>query len=340
MADNWLFRLEGLGKEFNDVVGKKCANLGEMAKIGLPVPYGFALSTQAYKIFLTSTGATDEIEACVNNKRVAPEDVRGIHELSLAIRQIVESKRIPEDMALRILAEYDELGKKAGLPDVPVSTRSAGTVSHPGQYETYLNVKGKAELLKKIRLVWASTFNPRSISFRLVKGLPLSSEPIGVAVLTMVQARSAGIAFSADPNTGDLGKVIVEANWGLGESVVSGELMPDRWVVDKESLRILTRTMGKKETAVVGTSAGVTWEKLPEEKARSFCLSDDEVQTIAGLANRLEAHFGAPQDIEWAVSTESKSERIVLLQARNVVIAKKSATDQVIDIMINLLKIA
>jgi pyruvate,water dikinase len=213
-------------------------------------------------------------------------------------------------------------------------------VSHPGQYETYLNVKGKADLLDKIRKVWASTFNSRSLAFRLNKGMPLNNEPIGVAILAMVQARSAGIAFSADPNTGDLTKIIVEANWGLGESVVSGELMPDRWILEKESFKILDKTLGKKEKAVVSGVSGITEEELSKEKASAFSLSDEEVKGIGKFVVDLETLFGVPQDIEWAVSTEPSSPPIVLLQARPVVIAKKSTADQVIDMMVNLLTVS
>ena len=337
MAAKWIYWLEELGKEDNDLVGKKCANLGEIAKAGLPVPKGFCLSVGAYGIFMELTGAAEEIRRHLETHKPTADDVEGIRTLSRVMRQTVESKLLPPEMSDTLLSYYGELCDQACVLDVAVSTRSAGAVSHPGQYETYLNVKGKNDLLDKVRKVWASTFNERSLAFRIKKGLPLGNEPIGVAILAMVQARSAGIAFSADPNTGDTSKIIVEANWGLGESVVSGELMPDRWVVDKETLEIRESTLGKKDKATVCLECGVEDAEISPEKACSFCLTPDEIKEIAKLANRLEEHFGLPQDIEWAVAEDQPVPNIVLLQTRPVVIAKQDPVDQVLDLMVGML---
>ncbi len=337
MATKWIYWVEELGKEDNDLVGKKCANLGEIAKAGLPVPKGFCLSVDAYSMFMDLTGASKEIGSLIEAHTPTADDVEGIKSLSKAMRQIVESKPLPPEMAGTLLSYYGQLCDHSCVLDLAVSTRSAGVVSHPGQYETYLNVKGKDDLTDKVRKVWASTFNERSLAFRITKGMPLGNEPIGVAILAMVQARSAGIAFSADPNTGDLAKIIVEANWGLGESVVSGELMPDRWVLDKETLEIRERTLGNKTKATVCLDCGIEDAEISAEKACSFCLSDEELIEIGKLANRLEEHFGLPQDIEWAVVEGQPFPNIVLLQARPVVIAKQAPVDQVVDLMVGML---
>lgn len=337
MATKWIYWVEELGKEDNDLVGKKCANLGEIAKAGLPIPKGFCLSVNAYGMFMELTGVAEEIGRLLETHKPAAEDVEGIRSLSKAMRQAVESKPFPPEMADTLLSYYGQLCDQVCELDLAVSTRSAGVVSHPGQYETYLNVKGKDDLLDKVRKVWASTFNERSLAFRITKGLPLGNEPIGVAILAMVQARSAGIAFSADPNTGDLSKIIVEANWGLGESVVSGELMPDRWVLHKETLEISERTLGNKTKATVCLDCGIEDAEISAEKACSFCLSDEELIEIGKLANLLEKHFGLPQDIEWAVVEGQPFPNIVLLQARPVVISKQAPVDQVLDLMVGML---
>ena len=337
MATKWIYWVEELGKENNDLVGKKCANLGEIAKAGLPIPKGFCLSVEAYDMFMKLTGVAEEIGRLLETHKPTADDVEGIRSLSKAMRQAVESKPLPPEMADTLLSYYSQLCNQACKLDLAVSTRSAGVVSHPGQYETYLNVKGKDDLLDKVRKVWASTFNERSLAFRITKGMPLGNEPIGVAILAMVNARSAGIAFSADPNTGDLSKIIVEANWGLGESVVSGELMPDRWDVDKGTLEIRESTLGKKDKATICLDCGIEDAELSPEKACSFCVSDDEVKEIAKLANRLEEHFGLPQDIEWAIIEDQPFPNIVLLQARPVVIAKQAPVDQVLDLMVGML---
>ncbi|MCX5813770.1 MAG: PEP/pyruvate-binding domain-containing protein [Proteobacteria bacterium] len=337
MSDKWIYWLEELGKEDNERVGKKCANLGEIAKAGLPVPKGFCLSIDGYTMFTNKTGAAEEIGRYLEDHKPAADDIEGIRQLSLKMRQIMESKPMPTEMSDVILSYYGKLCDSACALDLAVSTRSAGAVSHPGQYETYLNVKGKEDLLDKVRKVWASTCNERSVAFRIKKDMPLGKEPIGVAVLTMVKARSAGIAFSADPNTGDTSKIIVEANWGLGESVVSGELMPDRWVLNKETLEIRERTLGKKDKATVCLECGIDDAEIAPEKACSYCLTDEELYEIGKLANKLEAHFGVPQDIEWAVDEDMPFPNIILLQTRPVVIAKQSAADQVADLMIGML---
>ena len=235
-----------------------------------------------------------------------------------------------------ILSFYDDLCRKCNADEVAVATRSAGPVSHPGQYETYLNVKGKQDLLEKIIKVWASSFNPRSLAFRSRKGIPLESDPIGVAVLKMVNARAAGVVFTADPNTGDLSKMILEANWGLGESVVSGELMPDTYIVDKESLQIRERKLGTKQKYVTFKKVGVVEEETPLHKRSAFCLRDEEVAEVGRLAVVLEKHFGVPQDAEWAIDEDFPfPKNVILLQTRPAVIAqKKSPVDQVVDLML------
>ena len=335
MAEKWLYWLEELGKEQNDLVGKKCANLGEMAKIGLPVPHGFALSLGAYNLFMEQTGATDEMRAHIKSSRASLDTIAGINELSQALRRIVESKPMPPEMAATILLHYDELCERCCALDVAVSTRSAGAVSHPGQYETHLNVKGGTDLLERIKKVWGSSFNATSLSFRKKKGLALESDPIGVAVLKMVNARSAGIIFTADPNTGEMGRMIVEANWGLGESVVGGESMPDTYVVDKRTFEVVERRLGTKLMCVLPTERGVVEQQTSQDKSCTFCLSDEEVGQIAKAGVRLEQHFGVPQDAEWAVDNDlSFPDNIILLQTRNEVMAKKKApVDQLLDMM-------
>ncbi|MCK4827080.1 PEP/pyruvate-binding domain-containing protein, partial [bacterium] len=227
MAEQWLFRFDEIGAEHNDLVGKKCANLGELTRMGLPVPPGFALSLEAYKRFLSETNADQEIQEYLDKYGREYSSMSQWGEVSNAIRQIVESKQMPEDIAKAIKSKYNELCGKCGASDMAVSVRSAGRASHPGQYETHLNVKGQSDLLEKIIKVWSSSFNPRSLVYRARQGLPLESDPIGVCILGMVNARTAGVTLTADPNTGDHSKIVCEANWGLGESVVSGSMTPD-----------------------------------------------------------------------------------------------------------------
>ena len=336
MSEKYVFRLEELRQIHHALVGRKCANLGEMAGLGLPVPPGFALTVKAYEDFLEETNAIREIRDYLRRFAGGIESIESFNEASRGIRQIVESKQIPDEMRKTILDHYDDLCRKCNVKDIAVATRSAGPVSRPGQYETYLNVRGEQDLLDKIIKVWASSFNPRSLAFRSRKGMALESDPIGVAVLKMVNARAAGVVFTADPNTGDLSKMILEANWGLGESVVSGEIMPDTYIVDKESLQILQRKLGTKETYVRFQEVGVVQGETPFPKRSDFCLTDEEVAQVGRLAVTLEKYFGAPQDTEWAIDEDFPfPQNVILLQTRGAVIAqKKSAVDQVVDLML------
>jgi pyruvate,water dikinase len=336
MSDKWIYWFEEVGREQNDVVGKKCANLGELTKLGLPVPPGFALSLQAYTAFMDGSGAAEEMRACIRDRENTFDTIAGISELSRALREIVESKPMPVELETAIVSCYERLCTRCSTEDVCVSTRSAGAVSHPGQYETHLNVRGRQDVIENVKRVWSSTFNPGSLSFRKQKGVPLESDPIGVAVLKMVNARAAGVIFTADPNSGDPSRIIVEANWGLGESVVGGESMPDTYIIDKKTLRFLEKKLGSKSRCVLPEERGVVEQETPRELTCSFCLSEEEAVEIARGGALLEAHFGAPQDAEWAIDDELPfPANIIWLQARNEVLAKKKQpVDQLLDMML------
>jgi pyruvate,water dikinase len=336
MSERYIFWFEELGQEHGGIVGKKCGNLGEMAKIGLPIPPGFALSVDAYKDFMIQTNAIQEIKDYLGKLSGGIENMQQFNQASKDIRQIAESKEMPSLMKELILSYYDHLCNKCNCTDIAVSTRSAGPVSHPGQYETYLNVKGKADLLEKIKKVWASSFNPRSLAFRKRKGLPLENDPIGVAVLKMINARTAGIIFTADPNTGDTSRMIIEANWGLGESVVGGEAMPDVYVLNKENLEIVEKKLGKKSKYVTCKALGIAEEDCPADLSSTFCLGDEEVKEIGKLGVQLEKHFGVPQDVEWAIDRDFELPKsIILLQTRSeVIVQKKAPVDQVLDLIL------
>jgi pyruvate,water dikinase len=337
MSVECIYRIEELGKEFNNLVGKKCANLGEMAKIGLQVPPGFSLSVEAYKKFMSETGAGDEVNAYLNSLKHNFETIDHFNEASEVLRNIVESKEMPPDLNDAIIELYEEVSQKCGVENVAVSTRSAGASSHPGQFETHLNVIGRKEVVRHIIKVWSSTFNPRSLSARKRVGAPLESDPIGVAVIKMVNALSAGVLFTADPNTGDTSKMIIEANWGLGESVVGGEAMPDVFILDKGSLEIIEKKLGTKKNYITFKAFGVVDEKTTPEMQSSFCVTDEEIKELGRLGIALEKHFGVPQDTEWAVEKNRPCpENIVMLQARPEVIAKqKKPVDQVLDLMLS-----
>ena len=337
-----VYWLEELGQEYNDIVGKKSANLGEALKVdGIQGPTGFAISIRACEKFLNETGIDKEIQRYLGRnvpKGIGPADLEQLGQISLALRNIVESRGMPPALRETITSHYRALCDRCGANDVAVSVRSAGHKSHPGQYETCLNVKGAEQVLAKVLKVWSSIYNTRSISATIRQAMPVDKCPlVGICVLKMVPARAAGVCLTVHPVTGDETKALIESNWGLGESVVSGKVTPDKFVVDRREKRVIERTPGQKLKRVVMRDQGVSEEKVPADERGKLSLSDEEVIDIVVLAEKMESHFGVPQDVEWAIDDSLPAHKnVVLLQARPQVgiPEKKSATDTIIDRMI------
>jgi len=329
------------GKDLANLIGKKCANLCEMAKLGLRVPPGFAISIEVYKKFVKETGVLKKMQEYVETLGDIKEKGIGIfEEMSHVLRSMIEEAGMPSDLEKEITAYYEALCEKVGISEVPVSVRSAGVESRPGMFETYLNVKGAKEVIEKVKKVWASAYTPRAIAFRVNKGLPVLGDELGVAVVKMVNAKAAGVCFTVEPVKGDASKILIEANWGLGEGVVSGGEAVDRYIVDKNSLEILEKVPGWKAKCVFMGEKGVEWQEVPPEKRTALCLSDEEVQEIAQLGIVLEKHFGTPQDVEWAIDEDLPfPQNVFLLQTRPAkAVEKKSVEDVKLKIIAERLK--
>jgi pyruvate,water dikinase len=342
MAEKEVYWLEEIGQEYEGLVGKKGANLGEALKIGgVRVPPGFVISINAYERFAKETGVEREIGEYF--KRAFTEgssftDFSLLQQVSLKARGIIESHKMPPDLEGNISAHYKSLSDKCLEPSAAVSVRSAGVKSHPGQYETYLNVRGTQQVLDKVVKVWSSIYNVRSLGAAMRESIQAEQCPlIGVCVLKMVDARAAGVCLTTHPTSGDDTKALVEANWGLGESVVSGAATPDSFIVNKKEMRVVEKRIGDKAKRVVmGDEGGIREEDVSNDQDK-FSITDEEAIGIVALAMKLESHFGVPQDVEWSVDDSLDSgENIFLLQARPQVgiPEKKSATDKITDIML------
>lgn len=317
VSKDFIIRIRELTKEEANIVGKKCANLGELYRAGFRVPPGFAMTLDAYEEFMKDSGTMEEIRSRLESfsgDANDPQDLATFKVLSKSLREITESKEIPKALDQLVTDYYSELCKETGIEDVPVATRSAGPASHPGQYETYLHIRGLADVKAHIKKVWASTFNTRSLVSRARKDLPLDYDPIGVAVIQMVNAKAAGIMFTADPNTADPNKIFIEGNWGLGEAVVGGNVSPDSWVVNKRTSEIIiSRASVKERECILDPDTGkVAICEVPPERREHFCISELEVKDLGVLGAAIEKHFGCAQDIEWAVSGESPHDLYVL----------------------------
>lgn len=323
---NWL---EDLDREDLYIAGRKCCGLGEMLRSGLPVPPGFAITLKAYEAFIEETGAGKAIlEYFGQHSDRLQEDMGFFEEASQQICRLLESKPMPRDIREAVLDYYRGLCERCGVSGVNVAIRSSGPVSMPGQFDTFLNINGEEDVIRHVVKVWASSFNARAIAYRLQRQMKVESSPIGVAVLKMVNARSSGVMFTLDPVNGDTSKIFIEGSWGLGESLVSGQVTPDKFTVDKVTMQIAKRVICSKTMKMVYDSGGnIKAVDVPAAEAGIPCLEDREVIELAKLGKRVERHYGLPQDLEWAVDSDlNPPNDIILLQTRPETIwSKKEA---------------
>jgi pyruvate, water dikinase len=302
-------------------VGPKMARLGELASLGWRVPDGYAITAGALSDWLPAT-VRAELERLFTAAGPAPGpgDLAGLSTLSARARELVESQPLPAALADAVAAAHERLERRAGGDGgsaLRVAVRSSAvgedgtTASFAGQYETYLGVSGVADVLGNIRKCWASAYSVPALQYRRrLGGGPLPAHDPGalaVGVLELVDARSAGVAFSLDPVTGNRDTLVVEGNWGFGESVVAGHVSPDHWTVDRDTGEITTRRVGDKRAwSVFAPAVGrVVLEPAPADLAAQPCLTDDEVRYLCRQAIRIEETAGGvPQDIEWAIARE------------------------------------
>jgi pyruvate, water dikinase len=290
--------------------------LGELTRASIPVPPGFVVRTAAFERFLTAL----EKEELIRPKVEALEEnqLEEITAVSKYLRARLESAPLPDDLNAELIAAHAELCG-ADL-DSHVAVRSSATTedaeeaSFAGLQDTYLWVKDAQATLKYVRSCWASLYSVPSIAYRRKHALPESGVAMAVVIQRMVNARTAGVMFTRSPLTGDRSVITIEGAWGLGSSVVSGEVTPDRFVVAKITGEISVRDISDKHVQhLPAPEGGVIDVETPEHLRRAPCLSDVEITALKDIARRVERHYGRPQDIEWAID---QSGEIVLLQSR------------------------
>jgi pyruvate,water dikinase len=312
MRQDLVIWFENLRKTDIPSVGGKNANLGEMTGAGIPVPPGFAITAYSYKKFIEETRISSKIYEIIKKTVTNQNDPKLYEIASKKIRDLIEKTRMPKDVENAIKSAYKELCKKLGISDVFVAVRSSATAedladaSFAGQQESFLNVRGAADVVKSTVRCWSSLFTPRSIFYRDEKGFAHEKVFISVGVQKMVNSRAAGVIFTINPVTGDLSQIVIEGNYGLGEAVVSGSVTPDDFVVDKKTLGIVERRLAKKTVKYVrDPNTGKTVHaEVPVKEQEQPCISDEEILKLARLAERIEQHYGKPQDIEWAIDRD------------------------------------
>ncbi|MCX6543305.1 MAG: PEP-utilizing enzyme [Acidobacteria bacterium] len=298
-------------------VGGKSANIGEIRnRVPLPIPDGFAVSTDAFAAFLDHRRLGNDIRALQLN--LEPEDPNGLHEVSQQAQQRIMSSDLPPELAEAILAGYDQLSRTIGY-EPRVSVRSSavgedGEMSFAGQYTSVLNVD-RAGLIEAYKEVVASLYSPQAMFYRGVHGIPDDDLPMGALCMTMVDAVASGVACSVDPNRAASDTMLISGAWGLGVGPVGGSVSPDTWVVSRTGdPTILTRRLGWKETRIdPSAGGGVAPTAVPAGDCQHFSLSDVQVQDLARLVGQIESHYHCPQEIEWALDRQGQ---FVLLQTR------------------------
>ena len=283
------------------LVGGKGANLGEMAVAQLPVPPGFVVTSDAYRYAVSSAGVDGSLAAVLAG--VNADDPADLTRAEHEAQRLVRSIKLPDDLACAILDAYHRLGEGA-----TVAVRSSGTgedagdTSFAGMNATFTNVAGDDDVLTSVVDCWASLYGARVISYRVTRSLD-DVPAMGVIVQEMVPSERSGVMFTADPSTGDVDKIVIDAAFGQGEVVVSGEVEPDTYILSKSGPTLLHVRVGTKNFKLVRGSDGrdLHVDLTPDEGSRRV-LSDDEAVTLARLGLATEHHYGSPQDTEWAMA--------------------------------------
>ncbi len=309
--------LEEVGKNDLSTVGGKGASLGEMINIGIPVPGGFAVTAQAFRDFINRTGIAKKLFEALN---VDVNQETELHRAEQTAKKLIMDAKVPKDIEQAIKSRYEELCKREG-EQVYVAVRSSATAedlpdaSFAGQQETYLNTRGAEDVFNAVRKCWASLYGARAIFYRVEQGFEHDKVNLSAIVQKMVDSEKSGVMFSSQPSTGEA-QVVVEAAWGLGESVVSGSVSPDNYVVDRKTKNIVSKYIATKEIMIIRdpkTHKTVT-VKVPAKKKEATVLTDNEIVELAKYAEILEKHYGIPQDIEWGV----EKKKIYILQSRPI----------------------
>ena len=305
----------------HDRLGGKCTSLAIMTSAGMPVPPGFAVTTDAFDAVMNQTTLRDHIAKHLDG--LNPDDVTDVDTRAAHIRELIMTQEVPTDVREETVAAYNALMELCG-GEVPVAVRSSATAedlpdaSFAGQQDTYLWIIGEHDVLQKIRECWASLYTARAITYRIANNIPDEGLSMAVAVQKMVNSRTSGVAMTIDPSNGDRSKIVIDSSWGLGEMVVSGEVTPDNFLIDKIMLHPVNRIISDKHEELVPSGRGtVVRREVDAERRNAPSLSDEELIAVAKLAKAAEKHYGTVQDIEWAIDADLPAgNNVLLLQSR------------------------
>jgi phosphoenolpyruvate synthase/pyruvate phosphate dikinase len=317
--------LDQLRREDEPHFGGKSANLGELLAAEIPVPPGFALSTEAFRAFVRDAGLEDRISSALAG--LSAGDVDGIGRASHAISEAMRFAPVPKAVREEIAEDYAQLGQDS--PPVAVRSSAVGEDSQDatfaGQQETYLWVRGAESVCDAVRDCWVSLFSPPAISYRLRLGDRAQTPAMGVTVQSMVDAEVSGVMFTCNPVSGDPSMVAINASWGLGLAVVGGEVTPDDYLVSKVTREVVREHVHAKDIQYVPGAGGdgAVRVAVPGEQRERRCLEQPALERLVEVARRVERHFGCHQDIEWALARDTDGELFVVQTRPVTAVAKK-----------------
>jgi pyruvate,water dikinase len=305
--------LEEFGRHDTAAAGGKGANLGELRRAGLPVPPGFVVTADAFLHAVDAAGVREELRRVLAS--ADPADTANLEAVVRDLRGLVAKASIPPDLRAAVLAEYHRLGEGAVVAVRSSATsEDTGDVSFAGMHRTFTNITGDDDLLARIVECWTSLYSERVVAYRIAQHM--DEEPaIAVVVQVMVSSERSGVMFTADPSTGDRERIVIEGAFGLGEVVVSGQVEPDTYVLDKNGPRLLSTRNGHKTHEIVrGADGADEVITFTDEQADRRVLTDDEILELGRLGLEVEAHYGQPQDTEWAIT----GGEVFLVQSRPI----------------------
>ncbi|GAB5053405.1 phosphoenolpyruvate synthase [Pediococcus ethanolidurans] len=310
-----------LHREDVNLVGGKSSSLGEMtSSMDVPVPYGFATTARAYRYFMHQTGLNDKVNALLESIKDY-ENSDELHKVCEQIRNLIIEAKMPDDLANSITTAYAELAKKMNQSDPFVAVRSSATAedlpnaSFAGQQESYLNIKGAADVVNRVQQCYSSLFTDRATYYRHKQHFPHEKVALSAAVQMMVFSKASGIMFSVNVANGDASKIVIDAVFGLGEYIVLGKVTPDHFVIDKQSMKIVERNIIKQSVELIRVpNGGTTEQAVPTELQEQPALTDSQVIELAGYAKEIERHYGGYMDMEYAL--DANTNRLWIVQAR------------------------
>jgi pyruvate,water dikinase len=318
MPESFITFLDALNPNALAVFGGKAVNLARLHQLGVRIPAGFAISTTAFTRFLYQNMTPELFQ------RLTLPDLETALEEAALIQERAAISEVPDEVTAAIIAGYQKLASRIEEAPAGYAVRSSATVedtetfSFAGQADSFLCVQDPDNIVEAVKKTWLSAFSPRAVIYLHSKGVPLQKVQMGVVVQEVVPADVSGVMFTANVVTSDPSQILIDATWGLGESIVSGKVNPDSFIIQKTPLKIVDRRLGSKKvysTPYPTDRPECTMiQDTPEDKRRVFTLTDEALLEIAEAGLRIEQGLGAPQDIEWCLI----GGELIILQTRPI----------------------